>query len=192
VSRSVWGIQWALGLFLMVMMLSQGKSIRHQMTTLPLTTPLHGIWRVDDFEADGELRPPLLTDTLRWQRMIIESRPGLTPRMIALVQGMDGRFSPPYIAEADTLRHTLSLYHVPDADLLKLFVDPQYALPHEGAARLDYSRPSPGAVALSGPVDGRRLRVVLEKEERKFILTTRGFHWIIDEKDITNFDRLIY
>src|SRR4029079_18381428 len=34
--------------------------------------PLYGIWNVDDFEVDGVARPPLLSDTVRWRRMIFE------------------------------------------------------------------------------------------------------------------------
>jgi hypothetical protein len=40
--------------------------------TLP---PLYGIWDVDEFLIDGQVRPPLLTDTGRWRRVIFE-RPG--------------------------------------------------------------------------------------------------------------------
>ena len=32
---------------------------------------------------------------------------------------------------------------------------------------------------------GHRLRVILKKEERHFVLKTRGFHWIIEEKDMS-------
>jgi hypothetical protein len=34
-------------------------------------SPLYGIWNVDQFSIDGELRPPLLTDKQRWRRVNI-------------------------------------------------------------------------------------------------------------------------
>jgi hypothetical protein len=34
-------------------------------------------------------------------------------------------------------------------------------------------------------MNGHRLRVMLQKEERQFILRTRGFHWIIENKDVS-------
>jgi hypothetical protein len=33
--------------------------------------PLYGIWDVSEFESDGEVRPPLLTDAARWRRVIV-------------------------------------------------------------------------------------------------------------------------
>src|SRR5262249_20308185 len=33
---------------------------------------LYGIWDVEQFSVDGQLRPPLLTDNERWHRVILE------------------------------------------------------------------------------------------------------------------------
>jgi len=45
--------------------------------------PLYGIWMVDEFAVDGQVRPPLLTDAARWQRVIIPSKAGLTIQPIS-------------------------------------------------------------------------------------------------------------
>jgi uncharacterized membrane protein YphA (DoxX/SURF4 family) len=41
---------------------------RHDM---PPRTALHGIWEVETFIADGRDRPPLLTDLVRWRKLIV-------------------------------------------------------------------------------------------------------------------------
>src|SRR5580693_6185456 len=35
-------------------------------------SPLYGIWNVDQISIDGQLRPPLLTDSDRWRRAIFD------------------------------------------------------------------------------------------------------------------------
>ena len=35
-------------------------------------SPLYGIWNVEDFALDGQSRPPLLTDALRWHRLVFD------------------------------------------------------------------------------------------------------------------------
>src|SRR5207302_7771903 len=35
-------------------------------------SPLYGIWNVQEFRVDGDVRPPLLTDTTRWQRVVLD------------------------------------------------------------------------------------------------------------------------
>ena len=40
-------------------------------------------------------------------------------------------------------------------------------------------------------MNGHRLRVTLKKEQRRFVLKTRGFSWINDEIDFFS-ERLVY
>ncbi len=35
-------------------------------------SPLHGIWNVEEFEVDGQVRPPLITDAQRWRRVVLD------------------------------------------------------------------------------------------------------------------------
>jgi len=60
--------------------LSGASTTRQQLDRMPLTNPFYGIWSVDEFAADGEVRPPILTDNLRWQRVIFDSNPYLSER----------------------------------------------------------------------------------------------------------------
>src|SRR5215207_6654043 len=41
-------------------------------------SPLYGIWNVDSMSIDGELRPPLTTDTLRYRYAVFQSSTGTT------------------------------------------------------------------------------------------------------------------
>jgi hypothetical protein len=119
--------------------------------------PLYGIWDVSEFETDGEARPPLVTDATRWRRVIL-------PRAGVLsIQLMDD----------SRRRHVLEL----DADTRTLTLtrteDPAWK------AVLSYQEPEPGLLALEGTFDDRKVRAKLRRgDESRFLLLTRGFHWI--------------
>ena len=49
-----------------------------------LPGPARGIWSVDQFQLDNVPRPPLLTDSQRWQRVVFDA-----PKILS-IQGMDG------------------------------------------------------------------------------------------------------
>jgi len=186
---SVWGIQWALGIYLIVTTLSAASTLRHKLNSIPLTNPLYGIWRVGEFTADGQVRPPLLTDNLRWQRMIFSSATTLS------IQEMNGQLSP-YATSIDALHSTVSLKRIKAAGTSSPWWSewqprPPYDTSDASARRradveLSYNRPQPDAMILEGVMNGHRLRVTLKKEERQFILRTRGFQWINDEYDFYN------
>lgn len=120
-------------------------------------TPLYGIWSVEEFSVDGQVRPPLLTDTMRWQRIIVQS-PG-----IVVVQPMSG--SQQYLA---------------------LNVDPggkSFGLrkPNDWmwSADFTYENPEPNVLNLKGVMEGHQIEArFLRSDESQFILVNRGFHWI--------------
>jgi hypothetical protein len=158
-------------------------------SSVPENTPLYGIWKVEEFTADGEVRTPPLTDSLRWRRVIFDSDPRLSPKSIARIQEMDGSFSLPYIATPDTNTSTVSLRSPSNAELdqfreilLRIPIGEQGG---QGSAQFTYNRPSPKAMILEGLMNGHRLRMTLTKEEREFPLKTRRLHWIIEDKDVS-------
>src|SRR5437016_12321342 len=59
----------------------QAWKLRGDTATKP---PVDSIWMVEEFALNGQLRPPLPTDNLRWQRIIFDSRYEL------FVQSMSG------------------------------------------------------------------------------------------------------
>jgi uncharacterized membrane protein YphA (DoxX/SURF4 family) len=119
--------------------------------------PLRGIWEVEEFAIDGQVRPPLLTDEIRWRRLIV-SRPGL----VTVQQMSDARLN--YLATFDA-----------DAQVLAL------SNPHkpEWQCSFHYSEPEPGRLYLEGTCDGKKIRARLRRaDESEFLLVKRGFHWV--------------
>ena len=119
-----------------------------------------GIWAVDDFILDGALRPPLLTDTERWQRAIFDAPKVLT------IQAMDGSFKKYY------------LEFKPDGKNFQLWdVDhPQWN------TKLQYEIPDPNHMTLVGIIGGRPATLKLTRVDMsdpvKFLLINRGMHWV--------------
>jgi hypothetical protein len=183
-NRAAWAVQWLLGLFVLGTTLSSVGKLRRDFLRMRSTNPLYGIWRVDEFTADGEVRSPLLTDTLRWQRVIVSSPQTVT------IQEMDGQLSP-YAAAVDTTKSTLSLKPIRAALASSPWWNEWQSTPvtwdttdsrWRGATRLSYRLPEPEAMVVEGLMNGHRLRVALRKEDRRFILMTRGFHWINEDQ----------
>jgi hypothetical protein len=189
-NRVVWVVQWTLGISVAAITLSGSNTYARRIRDVPLNNPLYGIWRVDEFAADGQARPPLLTDDLRWQRVIFTSNKAIT------IQEMSGLFSR-YAAALDPHGDVLWLksiktdnasspwwsewdWNSPPNDASNSFRRLR------GATQLTYSRPRPETMILEGLMNEHRLRVTLKKEDRQFPLNTRGFHWINDEYDFFN------
>lgn len=110
---------------------------------------LYGIWRVTEFSVDGTPRPPLLTDDLRWQRLVFDQSGVVTYQL------MDG-----------------DLVDVPadaTADTLTLPVD-------RGSFTVDRTG---DRLRLTGRWRDRPVTVALERQPLEdFTLRNRGFHWV--------------
>ena len=119
--------------------------------------PLYGIWLVDEFSVDGQVRPPLLTDTTRWQRVIFQFNGSLT------IQPMSGP-NQGFRLDLNAENKTLSLGKRDDPDW---------------KAELTFEESNPELMTLEGELDGRRTYAKLVRfDESKFLLKSRGFHWI--------------
>jgi hypothetical protein len=123
--------------------------------------PFHGIWNVDEMVIDGQARPPLVTDRERWRRVIFHE-----PGQMAVQLMSDSRER--YVLHLDNLNHldkgVMTLGKRDDA---------------HWQATFSYAQPKPGLLTLEGTLDGRKIRARLHLEKPpKFLLTTRGFHWI--------------
>lgn len=120
-------------------------------------SPLRGIWEVEEFEVNGQIRPLLVTDSARWRRVIFDY-----PGMIAVQQMSDSRSR--YVAVLNTERKTLDLGKRDDPNW---------------KAGLTYEQPEPEALVLAGQFDGEQIRARLRRiGESRFLLMSRGFHWI--------------
>lgn len=120
--------------------------------------PFHGIWNVEEFEMDGQIRPALITDKARWQRLIFEWED------FVVVHPMDDSQGQFYLLKLEAGARKL---------VLTKFKDPKWK------SELSFRKPSPGLLELQGMYDGKRVRALLRRvDEANFPLFGRGFHWI--------------
>jgi len=120
---------------------------------------LYGIWNVDEMSIDGVIRSPLLTDYDRWRRVVFDF-----PQYMAF-ERMDDSFGGFAIAY-DSKRNTLALSRRGD---------PQWK------GKLTVRRQNVDRMTLDGQLGQHAMRMQLSLMDRnKFLLISRGFHWIQD------------
>jgi hypothetical protein len=118
---------------------------------------LYGIWNVDECTLDGQPHPPLLTDTERWRRVIFQFRSS------ASFQRMDDTFA--YFGTVQDM----------DQSALVL-TKPGETSPF---GKLAVRRPTPDQLILAGSMGGHQVHMTLQLvNSAKFLLTSRGFHWV--------------
>ena len=126
----------------------QRRSFRDQ------RSPLYGVWEVEEFN----LGPPAATASAqRWWRVIFDS-----PRRVAVQSSTNPyeRFS----SQLDQEKRTLTLRKREDPGWNTV---------------LTYEQVNPEVITLAGSLNGSEMTARLRRsEERKFLLTDRGFHWI--------------
>jgi uncharacterized membrane protein YphA (DoxX/SURF4 family) len=119
---------------------------------------LFGIWDVEQFSIDGQVRPPLLTDNARFRHVIFDF-PGKASftRMDESRAGFD--------AAIDTKAKTLVLTKPSDKSY---------------KASLAFDRPAPDQLVFDGRMDGHNIHMQMHLKDRKDfpLFATRGFHWI--------------
>jgi hypothetical protein len=124
--------------------------------------PLHRLWNVSEFWADGRVQPPLMTDQRHWLRAIYSPGiPGLAPTTLSVTR-LDGSRQV-YLLELDTNQHTLAL---------SKFDDPAWK------ATLTYREPAPRTLVLEGTLDGRQVRITCHCLDESRLPINRGFRWI--------------
>lgn len=154
--------------------------------------PLSGLYAVETYAQDGEERPPLLEDEVRWRRVIIDGMFGRDYLQAWAMADGTSRIhaSHNYTVEIDTEAKTVTLTPsgAPEGEEPEKFVlgyseEPPASEPVPG----DPAESSPPAEAepaghyltLFGTLRGHEVRIVLRrKTESDFALTNRGFHWV--------------
>jgi len=134
------------------------KEVRENTSTYAAAnrSPLYGIWRVDDFAVNGQAIPAG-ADPSRWRRVIFEMRPMMS---VQLMDDVRVRLS----AKMDEKNRSLAVSRRNE---------PQWD------GRLTYQRPNPQTLMIDGNLGGRNVHALCHLEPMpKFLLTTRGFHWI--------------
>jgi hypothetical protein len=118
---------------------------------------LYGIWDIDQLVIDGKSREPLTTANERWRRAIFEYPGRMT------FQRMDESLAR-YSADINSKEQTLVLTKTDDKNW---------------RANFTYKRGTNDHLEMDGRMDGQTTHLVLRQKDRnKFLLVTRGFHWI--------------
>jgi len=157
-NRAALAVQLILGAVFVVTLLYQSRQNTKQYGALAPKSPLYGVWSVDQFGLDGAVRPPLLTDQVRWQRVIFDSVNLLT------VQSMNGE-NQYFRIKLDAAQKTFSLGKYGDQN-------------KNWRADFTFAQPQPGQLVMEGRLDGKSVEVKTHRTDSKFLLNTRGFHWI--------------
>lgn len=120
--------------------------------------PLHGIWEVEEYSIDGQIRQPLLTDKDRWRRFVIDSS------NFASLQLMDDSLTF-YTLALDAAVHTFTL---------------STRRAKERLGHFSFEQPDATTLALDGELNLHKIhaRLHLLDDTNKFPLRTAKFHWV--------------
>jgi len=115
---------------------------------------LYGIWNIETFTVNGEVRPPLLTDNDRYRRLIFDRPNGFAfQRMDDTIGGHPSTF--------DATAGTIAI--------------------NKSKSVLRYKREGDDRLIIDGEIDGRALHLECKLQDRsKFNLVNRGFNWVQD------------
>ena len=118
---------------------------------------LYGIWEVTQMSIDGEPRPPLLTDNIRWRRAIFDDPETAT------LQLMD-----------DSIAHYGASIKLADKSLVLI-----KGADKNWRANLSFQRPVQNQLIVDGRMEDHQVHIELHLTDRNnFLLVRRGFHWI--------------
>jgi hypothetical protein len=120
-------------------------------------SPLYGIWDVEELTKNDALQPPLLSDSLRWKRIVFG---GLSRATVRSMSDSVER----YTFKVDSTRREVTLTGRLDPKLVRT---------------LSYTRADPDHLVLGGRVNGDSLVARLRRvDEKRFLLVSRGYNWI--------------
>ena len=118
--------------------------------------PLYGIYDVKSFIRNNDIIPPLAVDSTRWNKLIVQWEGAAT------VQAMNEK-SKYFAFKLDTVHRTATMYSYNDTAV-------KY--------RLFYKKED-STLCLYGRFQKDSIYVEMQRfNDRKFLLTNRGFHWI--------------
>ena len=159
-SNRIWfGAQVVYGTWCVASGLYQGpKSMKTFGADAP-KSPLFGIWTIDSMAVNGNMLPPLTTDSTRYRHAIFQRPTGMS------FQRMDLTFLT-YATTIDTLQRTIGLRKTTDSTW---------------KAELAYQRPMNDQLTLDGDVEGKRLHMRLRLRDLSKLNINRGFHWVQEQ-----------
>jgi hypothetical protein len=163
-------VQVCAGLLLLAAFGGQGW----QQFTRP-TPNLYGIWQVDGFSVEGYRRDPLLTDELRWRRVVFDRPFLMSDPVMVTVQHMDDSFEV-FGGTIDPAKHFIDLGN--RVELGSYEETPT-------SIRLTYWWPDPGTdrIVIDGEdYAGHRIHAWFTRmDPGSFPLVERGFNWVQEQ-----------
>lgn len=167
-SRAAVAVQVVLGLVLLAAFGGQGW----QQFTRP-TPNLYGIWQVDGFSAEGYRRDPLLTDELRWRRVVFDRPFLMSDPVMVTVQHMDDSFEV-FGGTIDPAKHFIDLTN-------RVELGSYEETPTK--IRLTYWWPDDGSterIVIDGAdFSGHQIHAWFTRlDPASFPLVDRGFNWV--------------
>ena len=123
---------------------------------------LYGIYEVQEFTKNGQVVPPLTTDSNRWDKLIFQSPQGMRVKAMTDTEFASGTS---YQADIDTSQNTVTFSPRDDKNKDKKYV-------------FTYARPDADHLILQGNLGSDALVVKTERIDSKMLLVTRGYHWI--------------
>jgi uncharacterized membrane protein YphA (DoxX/SURF4 family) len=163
--------QVCVGLVLLTAFGAQGW----QQFTRP-TPNLYGIWQVDGFSAEGYRRDPLLTDELRWRRVVFDRPFLMSDPVMVTVQHMDDSFEL-FGGTIDPATHFIDLTN-------RVELGSHEETPTK--IRLSYWWPDAGStdrIVIDGEdFAGHRIHAWFTRlDPEDFPLVERGFNWVQEQ-----------
>ncbi|MGW4242919.1 DoxX family protein [Nocardia sp. NPDC004722] len=134
---------------------------------------LYGIYEVDHFSSEGYARDPLLTDELRWRRVVVDRPFHVTDPVVLTIQHMDDSFEM-YGGTIDPKRHFIDLHH---SIALGTYAETPVHV------RLSYWWPGPGLLVIDADdYAGHRIHAYFKQlDPKSFPLLERGFSWVQEQ-----------
>ncbi len=130
----------------------------YQTTANAKHPPLYGVWEVEQFTRNGQELPPLLTDSFRWRKLVVQYPQFWVARLMN--DSASG-----YNTEYDTDKHTVAVRTQANGK----------------KEILSYASPDADHIALEGTLQNSPVVIRLRKvDHTKFLLVSRGFHWITE------------
>jgi hypothetical protein len=120
--------------------------------------PLYGIWTIEKMRIDGIERAPLVTDSERWRRVVVQSAAGIA------FWRMDDTVLQ-YAAKVDPAAKTIALTTAP--------------VNGTAAGTLTYAQAAADRLVFDGTVGTHAVHMDTRLvDHTRFLLLSRGFHWV--------------
>lgn len=143
-----------------ILWVAGAQSIKDLNDYASLSGPVRGVWSVSEFVQDGLVRPPLMTDSTRWQTVVFDNPKAFT------VVSMDGKRTQ-YFMRLDDAHRSATLWPASNPEKITM---------------LTLQNPDPNRLTLDGQYEGHHVNAKMTRvdmtDPAKYPLVNKGLHWI--------------